>query len=112
MTRACSLPYRRFLSRLLDVGVQPDWLASLNLKSPGGPDGPVNLGYIAKNGAIATDMTSYKLGAGQLLSGNAGETWRRHASQAGRCDMAVPRRGARQGGMKVEQLLPERAGLG
>ena len=57
---------RAFLARFAEVGVEPEWLESLKLKWPGGADGSVNLGYIRKDGGVATDMTSYKLGARAL----------------------------------------------
>ncbi|WP_309604903.1 hypothetical protein [Phenylobacterium sp.] len=53
---------RSFLDRIADFGVEPEWKASLNLKWIGGANGPVNFGYIRKDGGVATDMTSYKLG--------------------------------------------------
>ena len=80
---------RAFLARLADIGVEPEWLASLNLKWPGGPDGPVNLGYVRKDGGVATDMTSYKLGARFLLSGDAGELGRRKGGPTKRNKLPV-----------------------
>jgi hypothetical protein len=58
--RSPSLPadLRTFLAVLSDIGVEPDWRQSLNLKWRGGPDGPVNLGYIGKNGAYWTEVVS------------------------------------------------------
>ena len=62
--RSPSLPaaIRTFLDRAADLGVRADWLASLNLKWDGGENGPVNLGYIRKDGSLATDATSWKAG--------------------------------------------------
>lgn len=107
--RNASLPAAidAFLLRLKNIGVEPEWLASLNLKWPGGSDGPVNLGYVRKDGAVATDMTSYKLGARAL------EYQETLADLVGgrvvqRSETSFPFVAAADGrsSIKVEQLLP------
>lgn len=53
-----------FLVRARELGVEPDWKASLNLKWRGWADGPeVNLGYIRKDGGLSTDATTWRTGA-------------------------------------------------
>ena len=98
---------RGFLARLAEIGVEPEWLASLKLRGPGGPDGSVNMGYIRKDGGVATDMTSYKLGGqanaylealAQMSGGRV--IWREQPSWP----LVTGPDG--RNGLKIEQLLP------
>lgn len=48
----------QFIDRVESIPVRPDWLASLNFKWYG-DSAIVNLGYVRKDGTVATDATFY-----------------------------------------------------
>lgn len=98
-----------FLARISAFGVEPEWRASLNLKWVGGPDGPVNLGYIRKDGGLATDMTSYKLGelARPYLQALADLAGGRLVEKAGSYPFVAAADG--RSSVKIERLLPDHA---
>jgi hypothetical protein len=59
---------RAFIDRIAALGIEPVWKASLNLKWSGWPDGPVNLGYIPKDGRLGTDAVNWMVGPERALS--------------------------------------------
>lgn len=51
-----------FLREISAYGVQAEWKAALNLKWYGRDEGPVNLGYIRKDGTYWTEVVHAKIG--------------------------------------------------
>ena len=108
--RSPALPtaIRTFLDRAADIGVHADWLASLNLKWGGGESGPVNLGYIRKDGSFATDAASWKVGVEKARSYQEDLAAITGGRLVQRTEAMGPFLTAADGrtSVKVEQLLP------
>ena len=99
-----------FLDRIKDLGVEPDWRANLNLKWQG-PGGPVNLGFIAKEGGVYTEATNSRVGVALAAP------YQRELAEiaGGRALEKTPGQGphlmAADGkiSVKIEELLPSKA---
>lgn len=108
--RSPALPtaIRTFLDRAADIGVHAHWLASLNLKWGGGESGPVNLGYIRKDGSFATDAASWKVGVEKARSYQEDLAAITGGRLVQRTEAMGPFLTAADGrtSVKVEQLLP------
>lgn len=58
---------RQLFERIAPLGVYPHWGGALNLRWPGWPEGPVNLGVISREGMLWTDPTNWRVGADRAL---------------------------------------------
>lgn len=111
--RSAALPMaiRDLLAKAHEIGVKADWKASLNLKWYG-DETTVNLGYIRRDGTIATDTTFYTAKA----SPAARRYLERFAALAGgrvvqNTDSVGPYAIAADGksSIRIEQVLPSKA---
>jgi hypothetical protein len=103
-----------FLGQISQLGVEPDWRATLNLKWHGLADGPtINLGFINKDGSLSTEVTNVR------LNPEATQEYQETLAKLSG-GIVIPSRYYQEGGLlltqrdrkslvKIETLLPEHA---